>query len=176
VLKVINFRFALFTPPLGDFHSSYPSAPRTPPVSPLRFPNLSPTLPPWTRPRPRISWPPLHALNPFRARTSLTHSPLLICALSRALSLSLSHPAHEPRKFCRSSWFRRRSTVAVEPPAVSVATVSPPYHPPPATPLGSPSLPLIRLVRSHQSVSCAAGESPSSTPVLAARQTPFVIP
>jgi hypothetical protein len=92
VLKFINFRFALFTPPLGDFHSSYPSAPRTPPVSPLRFPNLSPTLPPWTRPRPRISWPPLHALNPFRARTSLTHSPCSFAPSaehSRSLYLTL---------------------------------------------------------------------------------------
>jgi hypothetical protein len=44
----------------------------------------------WTRPRPHIFWPPPHALDPFRDRTPLAHFPLLICALSRAPSPSLS--------------------------------------------------------------------------------------
>jgi hypothetical protein len=65
------------------------SAPRTPPVR-FPVPNISPTPPPWTRPRPRVFRLPPHTLAPFRARTPLAHFPLLICAPSRAPSPSLS--------------------------------------------------------------------------------------
>jgi hypothetical protein len=70
----------------------------------------------------RISRPPPHALDRFRARTPLAHCPLLICAPSRALSLSLSlsldlraHPvssaaAHRsPPPILRSSLSPRRT-------------------------------------------------------------------
>ncbi|PWZ10899.1 hypothetical protein Zm00014a_034896, partial [Zea mays] len=46
--------------------------------------------PPWTRPRPRVFWPPPHTLAPFRDRTPLAHFPLLICALNRTPFPSLS--------------------------------------------------------------------------------------
>jgi hypothetical protein len=46
------------------------------------------------RPRPRASWPPPHALAPFRACTPLAHFTLLICTLSRATLPFLSPCAH----------------------------------------------------------------------------------
>jgi hypothetical protein len=46
--------------------------------------------PPWTRPRLRDLQPHSHVLAPFEPRASLTHFPLLTCALSRTLSPPLS--------------------------------------------------------------------------------------
>jgi hypothetical protein len=64
-----------------------------------------------------------HTLDPFRARASLANSPLLICALSRALSLSLSPYARSqevsPLAVVPSPFYGRRRA-----PAVSVAPVS----------------------------------------------------
>jgi hypothetical protein len=53
--------------------------------------------PPWTRPRPRVLRPRPRACAPFEPRALLAHLPSLICALSRAPSLSLPLCARDQR-------------------------------------------------------------------------------
>jgi hypothetical protein len=48
------------------------------------------------------------------------------------------------------------------------------HHPQLGTPFESPFSPLVCPVRAHRSTSCAAGEPPSSTRILAVPQLPFV--
>jgi hypothetical protein len=80
--------------------------------------------PPWTRPRRRDPWPPLHVLAPFEPRALLAHLPPLTCTLSQTLSHSLSLCAHDqrapppPTVYYRPFCDRRRAR------APSVASVS----------------------------------------------------
>jgi hypothetical protein len=84
------------------------SAPRTPPVSPLYFPNLPSTLLPWTGPRSRISRPPRTPSTPLEPGP---RSPTPPCSFapsaehSRSLSLALRA---QPGSFAA-----RRGSVAV---------------------------------------------------------------
>jgi hypothetical protein len=73
--------------------------------------------------------PPPHSLDPFRARTPLAHFPLLICALSRAPSPSLSHytrihAAPPPLTEVRRPFYGRRRARAAPVAFVSSATPS----------------------------------------------------
>jgi hypothetical protein len=85
---------APFSPPPPRAHSH--SLSRRPHLSAV--PNLSPTIsPPWTCPRSGVLQPHPRACAPFEPRTLLAHLPLLICALSQTLSLSLSLCSREQR-------------------------------------------------------------------------------
>jgi hypothetical protein len=59
------------------------SLPRGP--HPSAVPNLSPTSPPWTRPRPRVLRSPLHALAPLDPAPRSPISPAHLCLQSSSL-------------------------------------------------------------------------------------------
>jgi hypothetical protein len=69
--------------------------PPSPPISHPQPPAHDP--PPWTRPRPRVLQPCPRDCAPFEPRALLAHLPSLICALSRAPSLSLPLCARDQR-------------------------------------------------------------------------------
>jgi hypothetical protein len=69
-------------------------------------PNLPPTPPPWTRPRPRNPRPPPHALAPLEPAPRSPTSPCSFMP-SAEHSRPLSRPAHAPKQFYRSFYGRR---------------------------------------------------------------------
>jgi hypothetical protein len=121
------------------------------PADPTRqpTPNLKPTPPPWTCPRPRNPWPPPHALAPLEPTPRSPTSPCSFVP-SAEHSHPLSRPTRTPRQFRRcSSTSTARSTVTVELPAAYVASISSALSPATWNAPRFPPTPLVHPIHAH---------------------------